>query len=134
MDKVTGRWMLFTHARYKFLALAALVVAMSTLTIATAQATALTTALCGIITQVQEVIFFIALALMIIGGSLYAAAHMLPAQQRGALQGYGMGMIIGGVVGVILVLVAPYVLNMILTNSAASGSGVSLANCGIFAV
>ncbi len=99
-----------------------------------AQATALTTALCGIVTQVQEVIFFIALALMIIGGSLYAAAHMLPAQQRGALQGYGMGMIIGGVVGVILVLVAPYVLNMILTNSAASGSGVSLANCGIFAV
>ncbi len=63
--------------------------------------------------SVENIIFILGLTLMILGGALYAGSHLLPTQTRGQLQGYGMGMIIGGVVGVIIVIAAPYILNII---------------------
>ncbi len=63
--------------------------------------------------SVENIIFILGLTLMILGGALYAGSHLLPTQTRGQLQGYGMGMIIGGVIGVIIVIAAPYILDII---------------------
>ncbi len=88
--------------------------------------------LCGIVGQISEVIGVLALLLFIVGGTMYAAAHLLPAagNLRGNLQGWSMGMIVGGVVGLILVLLAPSLLNII-----ASAGGVTTnvipSGCGI---
>lgn len=71
--------------------------------------------LCAIVGQVRAVIGVLALLLFIAGGTMYAAAHLLPAagNLRGNLQGWSMGMIVGGIVGLILVLLAPSLLNVI---------------------
>jgi hypothetical protein len=76
--------------------------------------------ICAIITLYQDVaaaIFVIGLMLMILGGALYAGAHLMPSQQRGSLQGYGMGMVLGGVIGIIIAVIAPFILQVISGNS-----------------
>ncbi|MGC8649247.1 MAG: hypothetical protein ACP5UN_03470 [Candidatus Micrarchaeia archaeon] len=62
---------------------------------------------------VDTAIFIIGLMLMLLGGALYAGAHIMPGQSKGILQGYGMGMILGGVVGVIIAVLLPYLFQLI---------------------
>ncbi|MDE1856621.1 MAG: hypothetical protein KGH98_00890 [Candidatus Micrarchaeota archaeon] len=69
-----------------------------------------------ICTTVKSVIFILGLVLMILGAALYASAHVLPAQTKGTVTGYGMGMIMGGIVGVIIAVAAPYILQQIANN------------------
>ncbi len=78
-----------------------------------------TSQICVIYGIVHTVIFVLGLALMILGAALYAAAHIMPGQAKGSFQGYGMGMIIGGVIGVIIAFSAPYLLSLI------AGSGAN---------
>ncbi len=70
-------------------------------------------AICTVYSDVETVIFILGLTLMILGAALYAGSHVMPSQSKGSLQGYGMGMILGGVVGVIIALLAPYILQLI---------------------
>ena len=69
----------------------------------------------SIVTIVQTIIGVFAIALFMIGGILYAAAHFMPAagQIRANMQGWAMGMILGAIVGLILVLIAPYLVTFI---------------------
>ena len=69
--------------------------------------------LCQLLDTVKTVIFIIGLALMILGGALYAASHVMPGQSKGTVQGYGMGMVLGGVIGVIIAVVMPYLFSLI---------------------
>ena len=95
-----------------------------------APSTAVSSSLCSIITTIQTVVGVIALALFILGGAMYAIAHMLPAagNLRGNLQGWSLGMIVGGIVGLIIVLIAPGLINVIInaagTTSVSNISGV----------
>ncbi len=73
--------------------------------------------ICPIYLAVNTGIFIIGLTLMILGGALYAAAHIMPGSSKGSLQGYGMSMIIGGVVGVIIAELAPYILGLLTSTS-----------------
>jgi type IV secretory pathway VirB2 component (pilin) len=77
----------------------------------------LTSQLCNIITGVRTVIGVIALVMFLIGGILYAVGHFMPAagNVKASMQGWAMGMILGGVVGVILVLIAPYLVSLLLS-------------------
>jgi hypothetical protein len=83
-----------------------------------------TSTLCGIIGGVRSVVGVIALVLFIVGGALYAVAHMMPAagNLRGNVQGWSLGMIVGGIVGLIIVLIAPAIIGAI--------AGVSLSGSG----
>ena len=54
-----------------------------------------------------------ALVVMLIGGTLYAGSHVLPGSARGPLQGYGMGMILGGVVAAIIATAAGPILSIV---------------------
>ncbi len=77
---------------------------------------------CKLYNTVHSVIFVVGLVLIIVGASLYAGATILPGNFKGSAQGYGMGMIVGGVVGVLLALAAPFILSAVTGNSVAGAA------------
>lgn len=105
------------YARYIFLALTAigLVAVLAQGQISQQPGSAATNAICLVFNTVRNIIFLLGLTLMILGAALYAGANIMPAQAKGGFQGYGMAMIIGGVVGVAIAVAAPFVLNLILS-------------------
>jgi hypothetical protein len=92
---------------------------------ASSVSTAVMKTICNIFNTIKEVIFVLGLALMILGGAIYAGANLMPSQSRGGFQGYGMAMIIGGIIGVAIAVAAPFILNTIVSASGASGSYVA---------
>jgi hypothetical protein len=106
---------------------------------ATGAASTAQSAICSVFNSVRDVIFILGLTLMILGGALYAGANIMPSQSKGGFQGYGMSMIIGGVIGVAIAVAAPFILNLILQAGGASnvissgltnsGSVVTNAGC-----
>ncbi len=95
--------------------LMSLIIAVNMVTLASAQITALSSQLCALVSDIRMIVGVFTLALFLIGGVLYAAAHFMPAagQIKSNMQGWAMGMIIGGVVGLILVIIAPYIVKAI---------------------
>lgn len=90
-----------------------------------------TSAICKIYNTVRNVIFLLGLTLAILGGAIYAAASLMPGSHKGGFQGYGMGMIIGGVIGVAIAVAAPYILTLVVQanpNSILTGTGVAGVN------
>ncbi len=69
--------------------------------------------LCEVFNTVKDVIFILGLTLMILGGAIYAGANLMPASAKGGFMGYGMAMIIGGIIGVAIAVAAPFILNLI---------------------
>ncbi len=88
----------------------------------------ITTTICQIFNTIHSVIFVLGLALMVVGAALYAAGNVMPSDQKSQVQGYGMSMIFGGVIGVIIALAAPAILSIISGQAsiAASCSGAGL--------
>ncbi|MDE1847494.1 MAG: hypothetical protein KGH61_00910 [Candidatus Micrarchaeota archaeon] len=82
-----------------------------------AQVGTLTSQLCGIVNGVRTIIGVLALVMFLVGGVLYSAAHFMPAagQIKANMQGWSMGMILGAVVGVILVILAPIIVNHLIS-------------------
>lgn len=76
--------------------------------------------LCGVYNNVHNIIFLLAIVLVIMGGALYAGANIMPSASKGAIQGYGMGFILGGVVGVIISILAPYIIGIVSGQSSTS--------------
>ena len=89
---------------------------------ATSITSTVTSQICIIYTVVHTAIFILGLVLMIGGAALYAASHIMPGQSKSTLQGYGMGMILGGVIGVIIAEIAPFLLGLIMGGSASVAS------------
>ena len=85
------------------------------------QTEAITLPLCGIYNTVHSVVFLLGIVLIILGGALYAGAHIMPSQSKGAVQGYGMGFIMGGIIGVIIAVLAPYIIGLV---SGQAGSSI----------
>jgi hypothetical protein len=114
-----------TYARFIFLAVSML--GLFGTVLATSQGTAVasgaTNAICTVFNTVRNIIFLLGLTLMILGGALYAGANIMPSQSKGGFQGYGMAMIIGGVVGVAIAVAAPFVLNLLV-----SAGGTTILN------
>jgi hypothetical protein len=130
-------WMSPSFAQYLKLIFAAIsffavfsTLAFSQSTNSTAS-TSVTSALCKIYNTIRNVIFLLGLTLAILGGAIYAASALMPGSHKAGFQGYGMGMIIGGVLGVAIAVAAPYILNLIVQanqNSILTGTGVAGAN------
>jgi hypothetical protein len=95
---------------------------LATFTVANISGNIITSA-CQLYDTVHTVIFVIGLVLIIVGAALYAGSHVLPGNLKTNAQGYGMGMIVGGVVGVIIALAAPFILQTI------TGANSSVASC-----
>ena len=122
-----------TNARFVLLAVATIGLLG---TLITAQggggtATGASNVLCAVFNSVRNIIFLLGLTLMILGAALYAGANIMPSAQRGGFQGYGMAMIIGGVVGLVIAIAAPFVLNLLVS---AGGSNSVLGYTGTQAI
>lgn len=91
--------------------------------------TALTAQLCGIVDNIRAVVGILALALFLIGGVLYAIAHFLPTSldYRKSLVGWSTAMITGGIIGLIVVLLAPFIVQTI-NSLGGTGGGSSLTS------
>jgi hypothetical protein len=70
-------------------------------------------AVCNVYNAVNGGILIIGLMLMILGGALYGGSHVMPGSSKGIVQGYAMGMFIGGIIAVILSMLAPYAAQVI---------------------
>ena len=69
--------------------------------------------LCGVYNTVHNIVFLLGVVLIMVGGSLYAGAKVMPAQSKGQIEGYGMGFILGGVVGAMIAMLAPYIIAIV---------------------
>jgi hypothetical protein len=87
--------------------------------------TGVTSQICGIVNTIRTVVGVLAIALFIAGGAIYAVAHLLPAagNVRAGAQGWSMAMIVGGVIGLVLVIIAPFIVNMVVGFSGTAGAG-----------
>ncbi len=98
---------------------------MSLLTVsATAQGavvSSITQTACSIYETVHAVVFVITLLLVVVGSVIYAGGYILPGNLKGAAHGYGMGMVVGSIVGTLLALSAPFILQAVTGNSAVGG-------------
>ncbi len=79
-------------------------------------------AICTVYSTVESVIFILGLTLIVLGGAVYAGAHLLPGATKGTAQGYAMGMLIGGVIGVSIAVAAPWVIKAITGNTVSCSS------------
>ena len=73
--------------------------------------------LCFAFNILNSIIYILALLFMILGGALYAGSHVAPAQSRGVLQGYGMGLVLGGLIGAVVAIISPWMLSILTGNS-----------------
>lgn len=71
-------------------------------------------------------VFILATAFALLGAALYAGSHIMPGSHKGSMQGYGMGMLMGSVAGVVIAVLSPFVLQAIT-------SGASTANIALVA-
>lgn len=83
--------------------------------------------LCNIVDGVRFVVGVLALALFMLGGSVYAFSHFLPGdnEMKKVLGAWAMAMIMGGLVGMIIVLIAPNIIQIIF-----NVTGTQLTLCG----
>lgn len=91
----------------------------------TTQISAIKATLCDIIGSVRDIIGILALVMFLVGGTLYTIGHFMPAagQVRASMQGWAVGIMLGGLVGVLLVILAPYIVEVLL----GFGTGLSIA-------
>ncbi len=85
--------------------------------------TTIQSTLCGIISTISSVIFIIAIFMFVLGAILYGVAHMFPAagNLKGSTQGWGIGMIVGGIVAIVLYLLSSFIITHL---AALSNNGV----------
>lgn len=85
--------------------------------------TSIQSTLCGIISTISSVIFIIAIFMFVLGAILYGVAHMFPAagNLKGSTQGWGIGMIVGGIIAIILYLLSSFIITHL---AALSSNGV----------
>ncbi len=92
----------------------------------------LSSTLCGFVSGVRTIIGALALALFLIGGVLYAIAHFLPTSldYRKSLVGWSTAMIVGGIIGLVVVILAQPLVGLF-TNLGGTfgGTGVSSVSC-----
>lgn len=78
--------------------------------------------ICKVYNVVYAAVFVLGLTLLVLGAALYAGGNIAPANLKGQIQGYGMGMIVGGIVGVMLAILAPWLLGVITGNTGIAAS------------
>ena len=63
--------------------------------------------------EVHSIVFLLSILLVVLGAAVYAFGHIMPGTHKGQFQGYGMGMVIGGMVGTFIAVVVPYIVRII---------------------
>ncbi|MGC9149667.1 MAG: hypothetical protein ACP5FX_00935 [Candidatus Micrarchaeia archaeon] len=69
--------------------------------------------LCQIVTGIKSVVTVIAVAMFVVGGVLYAVGNLLTGGMKQSAHGWAQGLIIGGLVGIVLVILAEPIVSTI---------------------
>jgi len=85
--------------------------------------TTLVGTVCLVYTEVRSDIFILCIALLLCGAMLYAVGHAISGSLKSKFEGYGLGMMLGAIVSVVIALLAFYLLSTI------SGSVLPIASC-----
>lgn len=88
--------------------------------------------LCGIIDGIRTFVGILAIALFLIGGVLYAVAHFIPTSVdfRKSLTGWSTAMIVGGIIGLIVVIIAqPLVTTFAGFSTSVGASSIPIPSC-----
>jgi hypothetical protein len=92
----------------------------------------ITSQLCSIVDSVRTIVGVLALTLFLIGGVLYAVSHFLPTNLdfKKSLTVWSQGMIIGGLIGLVIVLIAQPIIQLVLNiGGSVGGGGVTAPTC-----
>ena len=91
----------------------------------------LSVTLCGVVTGIRTFIGILAIALFLVGGVLYAVAHFIPTsvEFRKSMQGWSTAMIIGGIIGLIVVVLALPLVQLFESFGSAAGGAVIASSC-----
>jgi hypothetical protein len=84
--------------------------------------------LCGLVNGVRAIVGALAIALFLLGGALYSIANMLPTslEYRKNLIGWAQAMIIGGLIGFIVVILAQPIVSLFGNIGSGLGGGGSV--------
>jgi len=75
-------------------------------TVTTINTTLISSQLCEVVKAIKGIAVVLAVAMFVIGGILYAIGNLLSGQMKQSAHGWAQGLIIGGVVALVLVLIA----------------------------
>ncbi|MGC9132767.1 MAG: hypothetical protein ACP5HJ_04015 [Candidatus Micrarchaeia archaeon] len=93
-----------------------IIIGIVTLSIAFAQQqqtpSELSSALCNAVGIIKASVTIIAVAMFVVGGLLYAIGNLLTGGMKQSAHGWAQSLIIGGIVGIILVLLAQPLVNL----------------------
>jgi hypothetical protein len=93
-------------------------------TVTTIDTTLISRQLCAVINGIKGIAVVLAVAMFVIGGILYAVGNLLTGAMKQSAHGWAQGLIIGGVVALVLVLIAQPLVGIF-----AQLGGLSSVNC-----
>jgi hypothetical protein len=104
----------------------------TTTTIPPAGAAAIVVQLCNIVNEVRSIIGIIALVLFMLGGLMYAISHFLPTnlEFKKSMTTWSTAMIIGGIIGLVVILIAQPVIVLIMgLGQSVGGASLPVVTC-----
>lgn len=89
--------------------------------------TSLSAQLCNIVNGIRAVVGILALALFLLGGVMYAVSHFLPGdvEIKKSMTAWSTAMITGGIIGLIIVLLAQPIVSLVNGIGGSAGNGAS---------
>ena len=72
--------------------------------------------LCGVVGAIKIISVVLAVTMFVVGGILYAVGNMLTGGMKQSAHGWAQGLIIGGVIALVLIIIAEPLVNTIATN------------------
>jgi hypothetical protein len=84
----------------------------------TSIATALAAQICTIKYLIYGLLPTVALVMFLLGGLAYAAGQAFGAETKARAQNWAMALLVGGVIGIVLVILAPALLSVFVTGTA----------------
>jgi hypothetical protein len=70
--------------------------------------------LTALVELIRSIVPIIALGLFVLAGLVYAIGQVFDAQTRQKAQSWAMAMIVGGIIGVLIVIIAPWLVDFLL--------------------
>ncbi len=104
-----------------------LVALLSFVSVAFAGPETIQTALSSLCTTAQSLLGVAAVLLIILGAVVYAAGQMLGAETRARASVWATNMFIGAIIGILIYIVVPYIINILAPSTGGTGCGYAVS-------
>jgi len=72
----------------------------------------ITSQLCNIKSLINAIIPTVALIMFLLAGLIYAAGQTFGAEMKAKSQGWAMSLLVGGIIGIVIAVMAPWLVNL----------------------